>query len=183
MAGGMRVACHLPRRMLRYSIRRADERDCADLARLAGQLGYPTPEEAMRGRLERLLDSPGDAIFVAESDDGGLIGWVHGVLSQFLESEYRLEVGGLVVDERLHRKGIGRALMERVENWALERGATHIIIRSRSTRTEAHHFYEKLGYSQSKVQVVFRKALPRKAEVVPGGKSGPNRTKTPSRKT
>jgi len=145
--------------MSRHSIRSANEEDCGEIARLASQLGYPTSGEVMRLRLRRLLASPSDAVFVAESADCGLAGWIHGALSQFLESEQRVEIGGLVVDERFHRQGVGRGLVERVEDWAVERGVMQAVVRCRTTRAEAHRFYESLGYDQAKTQIVFRKQL------------------------
>ena len=141
------------------SIRQAREQDCAEVARLAGQLGYPVTADAMRVRLQRLLASSSDVVFVAESADGGLAGWIHGVLSQFVESDYRVEIGGLVVDERFQRQGVGCNLVERVEAWAGERGVGLASMRCQFTQTGAQWFYENLGYRQAKTQIVFRKAL------------------------
>lgn len=143
-----------------YSIRPAHEQDCLEIARLASQLGYPASADVTRTRLQRLLGSPGDAVFVAEAPDGKLVGWIHGVLSQFLESEFRVEIAGLVVDERFQRKGIGRDLVQRVESWAIEHGVTQASVRCQTKRTDAHQFYTSLGYTESKRQVVFRKPLP-----------------------
>jgi GNAT superfamily N-acetyltransferase len=145
--------------MTRHSIRKAREEDCPELSRLAGQLGYPAADDVMRRRLQRLLASAGDAVFVAEAPEGGLAGWIHGVLSQFLEAEYRVEIAGLVVDERFQRRGIGRDLVSHVERWAVEHGVEQASVRCRTTRAEAHRFYESLGYSQNKTQIVFRKPL------------------------
>jgi GNAT superfamily N-acetyltransferase len=145
--------------MSSYSIRKAEGRDCEEIARLASQLGYPVVGEVMRPRLQRLLASSSDVVFVAELADGGLAGWIHGVLSQFLESDYRVEIGGLVVDDRFHRDGIGSGLVQRVENWAVEHGVVYATVRCRTTRPEAHLFYETLNYEQNKVQIVFRKLL------------------------
>lgn len=150
--------------MSRYTIRQAREQDCAEVARLASQLGYPASDGAMRGRLQRLLTSSSDVVFVAEAADGGLAGWIHGVLSQFLESDFRVEIAGLVVDERFHRKGIGRDLVARVEDWAGKHGTVQASVRCRTTRVEAHQFYQSLGYSQAKMQIVFRKSLERNEE-------------------
>jgi GNAT superfamily N-acetyltransferase len=143
-----------------YSIRRASEEDFAEIARLAGQLGYPASDDVMRPRLKRILTDPRNVVFVGESADGNLVGWIHGTLSQLLESDYRVEIAGLVVDERFRRKGIGRDLMERVEAWAVDHGVAQASVRCRTTRLEAHRFYESLGFSPAKTQVVFRKSLP-----------------------
>jgi hypothetical protein len=50
-------------------------------------------------------------------------------------------------------------LVERVEGWAVEHGVGQASVRCRTTRAEAHRFYESLGYSKVKTQIVFRKSL------------------------
>ena len=129
-----------------HSIRQAQVQDSDEIARLAGQLGYPVLGDMMRLRLQRLLASSNDVIFVAELPGGGLVGWIHGVLSQFLESDLHVEIGGLVVDGRFHRQGIGHGLVQRVEAWAAGQGVLHASVRCRTTRAGAHLFYESLGY-------------------------------------
>ncbi len=145
--------------MAGYRIRRAKPEDAAEISRLVAQLGYPASADAMRARIERLLDSTNDFICVAESVDGGLMGWIHGLFSQFLESDFRAEIVGLVVDEAHFRQGIGRALVESIEAWARANGVTQTIVRCRTERADAHLFYERLGFNRTKTQVVFRKAL------------------------
>ena len=153
--------------MTRFHIRNGREQDCSEVARLASQLGYPVSGETMRVRLQNLLASPANVVLVAESDDGELVGWIHGVLSQFLESDRRVEIGGLVVDERYHRRGIGRDLVGRVEAWAVQHGVMHALVRCQTRRAEAHTFYGSLGYSQAKTQIVFRKSLSRQPSASP----------------
>lgn len=142
-----------------YLLRIAREQDSAEIARLATQLGYPVTEDVMRERLQKLLASPNDVVFVAEAADGALAGWVHGFLSQLLESDFRVEIGGLVVDEQCHRQGIGRALVKWVEEWAAEHSAKEVSVRCRTTRPQAHQFYETLGFQVAKTQIAFRKKL------------------------
>jgi GNAT superfamily N-acetyltransferase len=121
----------------------------------------------MRTRLQSLLASPGNVVLVAESEDGGLVGWIHGVLSQFLESDRRVEIGGLAADERYHRRGVGRDLVERVEAWAVEHGVMQALVRCQTRRAEAHTFYGSLGYTQAKTQIVFWKSLSRQPNTSP----------------
>ncbi|HEX5398802.1 MAG TPA: GNAT family N-acetyltransferase [Verrucomicrobiae bacterium] len=144
--------------MARHTIRRACESDCAGMARLATQLGYPASEDDLKLRLQHLLGSSNDLVFVAESD-GAVVGWIHGFLSQPLESDRRVEIGGLVVDEKFHRQGIGWELVRRVEQWAIGLGITELVVRCRTTRQEAHQFYQSLGCRPVKTQTVFRKCL------------------------
>lgn len=140
-------------------IRDALMSDAAELARLTSQLGYPVTEGAIRTRMGRLIGSAENRVFVAEGPEGELNGWIHGFLGQLLESEYRVEIGGLIVDERSRRKGIGRRLVEAIEAWATEQGAIDVSVRCREERTESHRFYESLSFRQIKTQRVFRKRV------------------------
>jgi len=56
-------------------------------------------------------------------------------------------------------EGIGAALVEAAEGWARHRGATEMIVRSRSARVRAHRFYERIGYAEVKRSHVFVKSL------------------------
>jgi GNAT superfamily N-acetyltransferase len=142
-----------------WLIREAQKKDSAGIARLSNQLGYSAGESDIQPRLLRLLAGSENLVLVAESADGEVIGWIHGVLSQFLESELRVEIGGLVVDEKFRRRGIAREFLRRVESWANQNGARQISVRCRTTRTEAHRFYENFGFSAAKTQIAFRKSL------------------------
>lgn len=143
--------------MSKQIIRRAVESDAAELARLTSQLGYPASEASMRTRLTRMLESSDDCLLVAEGPGGELAGWIHGFLCQLLESDYRVEIGGLLVDARFRRTGVGRRLVRAIENWAAERGAAELSVRCREERAEAHQFYESLSFQHTKTQRVFRK--------------------------
>ena len=145
--------------MTKASIRGAVQTDAAELARLAAQLGYPVPEASMQIRLSRILNSVGDKLFVAELPGGELAGWIHGFLSQLLESDCRVEIGGLIVDHQWQRRGIGGRLVQAIEDWAVDQEATELSVRCRTDRTEAHTFYSNLSFQRAKTQHVFRKRI------------------------
>ena len=65
----------------------------------------------------------------------------------------------VAVDDAFRSRGIGRALLERAEAWARERGVSVLQVRSRVTRERAHAFYEREGYERIKTAYVFRKRL------------------------
>lgn len=140
-------------------IRRAVISDAPELTRLTSALGYPAAEGVIADRLQRLLVSANDCLLVAESGEGRLAGWIHGFLCQLLESDYRVEIGGLLVDEPFRRSGVGRRLVGAVEDWAKDRGAVELSVRCRVEREEAHRFYEMLGFRTTKTQKVFRKRI------------------------
>ena len=139
-------------------IRPARSADAGELARLTSQLGYPASSEVMAGRLERMLSGSTDRLLVAV-DSAGILGWILGFRIQLLESEYRVEIGGLIVDESCRRQGVGRQLVKALEVWAKEQGVSELGVRCRVEREESHRFYESLGLTVTKTQRVFRKRL------------------------
>jgi|SRR6476620_1172082 len=62
---------------------------------------------------------------------------------------HHLYIDDLVVDESLRSQGIGRKLMKYVENLAHSEQCQYIRLASGISRTEAHNFYEGLGYQKT----------------------------------
>jgi len=141
-------------------VRAATETDAGWISVLCGQLGYPSSAEEARGRLRIIFELPAHAAYVAqEEESGNVVGWVHVFIPRLLVSDSQAEIGGLVVDEGLRGRGVGRMLMRQAEVWALAQGCRAIRLRSNIVREGAHGFYERLGYSRLKTQTVFRKSL------------------------
>jgi GNAT superfamily N-acetyltransferase len=140
-------------------VRRATPADIPQLPELCNQLGYPSSEEEVRARFGGIDAASDHGLFVAESDDGRLAGFVHVFVIRTMESEPRAEIGGLVVDAAQRSHGIGKLLMERAEIWAREHGCRIVSLRSNVIRERAHAFYERLGYKHVKTQKSFRKVL------------------------
>jgi GNAT superfamily N-acetyltransferase len=139
------------------SLRVARKSDSGALARLAGELGYPTTGGEMRDRLDKVLSRSHHRVFVAELDS--LVGWIHVSLTHSLESGPCVEIRGLVVAE-LHRgSGIGTQLVAIAERWAEQKGCRRIRVRTNILRNRAGVFYEKLGFQLTKTQEVFDKVI------------------------
>lgn len=133
--------------------------DVPAVARLSGQLGYPSTEEQVRRRFERLAPLPDRATFVAVDGADRVLGWVHVAEQGTMESDPAGEVWGLVVDEGSRNRRIGRLLMDAAERWARERRLPEMCVRSNVVRADAHRFYLSIGYEIAKSQVKFRKRL------------------------
>ena len=58
---------------------------------------------------------------------------------------YRAWVEDLAVDPERRSQGIGKALLDAAQDWARERGATHLELDSAEARADAHRFYEREG--------------------------------------
>jgi GNAT superfamily N-acetyltransferase len=112
----------------------------------------------MERRIPRTRQDHDQELFVAEAD-GVVVGWVQVFIRVPLMQDSEVEVGGLVIDENYRRRGVGRLLMQRAEQWAHEKGCRTVYLRSNVIRKDAHLFYEKLGYKVVKTQTAFRKIL------------------------
>jgi len=110
----------------------ADDAEAA--AQLSGELGYPLVPAAMRARLDALSASADHGVFVA-CLDGAVVGWIHVAAVLYMQSDPRAEV------------------------WARAHGFGSILVRSQVTREDAHRFYLREGYTQTKTSAVFAKSL------------------------
>jgi ribosomal protein S18 acetylase RimI-like enzyme len=122
------------------------------------QLGYEIPFDAFKENYKRLIKSPMDDIFVF-IDQENVMGWIHLKERHLLQGEVAMEVVGLVVDEKSRGKGVGKALLLFAEDRVRMRGLKKIILTSNIIRTEAHKFYESLGFKNIKLSKRFEKKL------------------------
>jgi GNAT superfamily N-acetyltransferase len=135
------------------------DNDAPRVAELAGELGYPSTPEQISAR-KVVLDRDGrSGLFVAETADGAVIGWI--IVSEMcsLELDPHAEVKGLVVAAETRSRGVGVLLMEAGETWARARGLREMVLRSNVIRDRAHAFYKRIGYDEQKRQAKFRKRL------------------------
>jgi GNAT superfamily N-acetyltransferase len=131
------------------AIREARVSDSPAIAGLVTQLGYPTSGEEMAVRLGAILARPEHILLIAETD-GSIVGLVGANLALGLELNGPYgRLTGLVVDEAWRGQGIGEELMQAVEDWLLEHGASMSLITSGLHRDAAHTFYRRLGYQQT----------------------------------
>jgi GNAT superfamily N-acetyltransferase len=140
------------------ALRGARTEDAAEVARLAGELGYPATAADMAARLAAILPVPRHRVTVAE-EGGRLLGWIAAERRLTLESGERVEIVGLVVDAAARGSGIGRVLVEDAERWARGQGFDAIGVRSNVAREGSHPFYERLGYRRRKTQHAYVKPL------------------------
>ena len=70
-----------------------------------------------------------------------------------------MQVVGLVVGEGQRGRGIGSLLLRDAEAWARTVGVCQLRVRSNVTRTRAHGFYLRAGYTLVKTSHLFVKAI------------------------
>lgn len=139
-------------------LREARTDDAAEIARLAGEWGYPVSAEVAGARLGVLLRDAAQYLVVAEGAQG-LLGWIAVERRITLESGRRAEIVGLIVDPAARRQGVGALLLAEAERWVREHGLAELVVRSNVARELSHPFYLGHGYRLRKTQHVYAKAL------------------------
>ena len=140
------------------TIRRARPSDADAIAGLAAQLGYSAEPSAVADRLSRVLAHSNQQFLVADHEERP-VGWIHMLVSEYVEAEAFVVIGGLVVDREYRNRGIGRRLLAKAEEWAAQQGCSVVRLSSSVQRTDAHAFYERAGYAKLKTQYSFGKAV------------------------
>jgi GNAT superfamily N-acetyltransferase len=138
-------------------VRQAAAEDGPSIGNLCRQLGYePSPEDVAQTLWQQ--DPDRHCVFVAETEEV-LVGWIEATIESHLSSGREAMIGGLVVEAGYRGRGIGELLVRTVESLARTQGVASIRVRSRVERTDAHRFYARLGYVESKRQAVFHKGI------------------------
>jgi predicted N-acetyltransferase YhbS len=137
-------------------------RDAAEAAMLIEELGYQRRNAAdVEQWIERMQNHPDSQIALVACLENRVIGWIEASIERRLQSPPFALVGGLVVKNGYRNQRVGLRLCERAEAWAWEQGLDIVRVTSRSTRTDAHRFYLKNGYSLTKTSQVFEKTRPK----------------------
>lgn len=140
-------------------IREAVESDAESIWKLNQyEMGYHFPLDAAKVKLSKLIHSEDDRIYVALVDDD-IIGYVHANSYDLLYAPHMKNIMGIAVASQYRHNGIGTALLQHVEMWAIKDGAAGVRLVSGASRHEAHAFYHKCGYSGDKEQLNLKKVF------------------------
>lgn len=134
-------------------VRDATPADLPQLVPLLDELGYPVGAEVLADRFAR-YSAKGEQALVAERDDE-----ITGLLTLHVTPVLHRagpvgRITNLVVAESAHGQGVGRALMDVAEERLWAEGCVLIEVTSNRKRTDAHAFYEKLGYENTSFRFV-----------------------------
>jgi GNAT superfamily N-acetyltransferase len=127
-------------------VRNATAADCGALAPLLDQLGYPTTEAEILPRLRR-FGIHGPAVALVATREGKVVGVATGHLMATIHAATEgAYLTTLVVSSEVRGQGIGRMLVEAIEDWARGHGCNRLIVTTALHRTETHKFYERLEF-------------------------------------
>ena len=144
---------------MNYTIREAYLSDAEAIWMLnCAEMGYPFPLESTIDKLAKLLCRNSDKIYVA-TIEGTVVGYVHANDYDVIYAPHMKNIMGIAVAHEHKHKGIGKALLQQVELWAADTGATGVRLVSGAARTGAHEFYRHCGYTGDKKQLNLKKKL------------------------
>ena len=135
-------------------IERISERDLPELAALFRELsGREQSLEKMKISFSN-MEKNEEYIVLGAKIGGRLAGSVMGIVCHDLVDDCRpfMVIENVIVAEEFRRAGVGRALMKCIEDICIERDCCYSMLVSGSQRTDAHRFYESIGYGHDVVR-------------------------------
>ena len=140
-----------PKEKPRPKLRDAKPGDAARLAELIHELGHEVTEKQVRKNLAALRKI-GETPIVATLNKRviGLVGMHRMVTVHRPAPVGRIPV--LVVAKEAQGLGLGRMLVDAVEQWCRKKGCQLIEVTSNDRRAAAHAFYRHMGYERSSIR-------------------------------
>lgn len=140
-------------------IRKATYKDASSIHFLCQEvLGYACALENVEAQVKKLQDKAEHHVWVFEKE-GSVVGFLQ---AQDYENVYLgsgILLHTLVVSPFHQKEGIGRALVQALENFAKDKNLAFVRLNSGEEREKAHLFYASLGYVSEKKQKKFVKYL------------------------
>ena len=140
-----------PKEKPKPKLRDAKPGDAARLVELIHELGHEVSEKQVRKNLAALKKA-GETPIVATLDKKviGLVGMHRMVTVHRPAPVGRIPV--LVVAKETQGLGLGRMLVDAVEQWCRKKGCQLIEVTSNDRRADAHAFYRHMGYERSSIR-------------------------------
>jgi GNAT superfamily N-acetyltransferase len=135
-----------------FHIRPASTHDLPALVRLLGVLfsleaDFSADEDRQRWGLALMLADRRSRMVLVADRAGTVVGMVTGQLViSTAEGGPSALVEDMVVEEAARGRGVGRALLEAVEAWAAEHGATRLQLLADRENAPALEFYRRSGW-------------------------------------
>ena len=140
---------------LAHPVREARLSDAPGIAELLTELGYPVSPERLGRRLQLLSGEHATRVVVAEAGQE-LCGVAALHVMHLLERDDPVcRLTALVVAPEARGKGVGRALMTRVDREARSRACVRIEVTTAGHQAGDREFYERLGFEKRPTHLAF----------------------------
>lgn len=127
-----------------------DEIDSLHRDNLPGRFKKANGPAREKDYFSALIENENIGLFVAERGNE-LVGFVHVIVTEaptipiVVPRRFAI-LDSIVVKANYRQHGIGKMLMDKMQEWALEKGATSIELNVYEFNEHAISFYERLGY-------------------------------------
>jgi len=113
----------------------------------------------MHEKFQELKDNQ-NYIFLSVLEDNQLVGSILGIICEELYGQCQLfmVIEDFIVDEDYRQRGIGTALINKMEDYAKERKCSNILLITETERAGAIEFYKSVGFKADTHQG-FKKSL------------------------
>ena len=140
-----------------FTIRNAQLDDAAAIALLNRTgLGYSYPAPETQKRLQAILEDPNQHIAVA-LEGARLVGYAHAEVYDITFAPRIVNIQSIAVHSDSRRQGIGKALMEHIEQWAKQVQAAGVRSIAGGHRKGTYAFYESCGFRSVSRNVSYQK--------------------------
>jgi aminoglycoside 6'-N-acetyltransferase I len=143
-------------------IRPVEERDSKEWLRMRLALWPDQTDDELRTEMTALRADESVATFVADRGDGTLGGFVEAGPRKNAEDCDTSPVGyieGWYVDADLRGQGIGRALVQAAEDWAMAQGFTEMGSDTWIDNEASYRAHLAIGYKEAERLIHFKKQL------------------------
>lgn len=143
-------------------VRTAEPTERAEYVRMRCALWPEADPRELAAESTAVLTDPAQVVFVAPRVEGGLCGFVEAGVRPFangIDESPCAFVEGWWVDADARRRGVGRALIAAVENWARARGFRELGSDAEIENTLSHRAHAALDFEERERVIYFRKRL------------------------
>lgn len=129
------------------TIRRAQASDAEALGKLYSELNTFSKPSILPERIAAVAASDHTHLLVCD-DDGDVIATALVCLCQdvMFENQPFAIVENVVVGAEYHREGIGKSMMDYIEDFCLQQNCSKIMLQTSSENRDARDFYSAMGY-------------------------------------
>ncbi|SYX82992.1 GNAT family N-acetyltransferase [Paenibacillus alvei] len=136
------------------TIRSIKENELLALSQLYQELMGLQTNQSKLEQVYRTIQHNEQYIILGAFDEEQLVGSLMGIICHDLVGDCKpfMVIENVIVSPVVRRQGVGKKLMQEIENMARQRDCYYIIFVSGEQRKEAHQFYERLGFKDEKVE-------------------------------